>query len=210
MPLSDFGRRALGAARLDPAIYEEVEHDTGANAQALVIVLLSGVAAAVGGGVAPFHPAALVAAVIVAILGWVVWAGLCLVIGTRFFPEAETRSDMGELLRVLGFAAVPGVVQVLGIVAPFRTPIVTLTQVWMILSMVVAVRQALDYTSTLRALGVCVTGWLVQVAVVLALLAALRPVLEPRIEAARRPTDAAPTAGYLGVVKPSGVAPPVE
>lgn len=209
MALSDFGRRVLGAARLDPAIYEEVEHDESATSQALAIVLLSGVGAALG-GLASFQPAALVAGIVVAVLGWGVWAGLCLVIGGRLMPEPQTRTDAGELLRVLGFASVPGIAQALGILAPIRTPVLAITQVWMILAMVVAVRQALDYTSTFRALGVCLAGWIVQVVVVLALLALLRPVLVHRLGETRRPTDAAPTAGYLGVVKPSGVAPPVE
>ncbi|MBI3770532.1 MAG: hypothetical protein HY271_18845 [Deltaproteobacteria bacterium] len=209
MPLSDLGRRAFGAARLDPAIYEEVEHDAGATSQALAIVLLSGAAAALG-GMASLHPATLAVGMCVSVLGWGVWAGLCLVIGGRLFPEPQTETDTGELLRVLGFAAVPGIAQVLGVFAPLRTPVLALTHVWMILAMVVAVRQALDYTSTFRAVGVCLAGWLAQVVVVLALLAMLRPLLVLRVGDGRRPTDAAPTAGYLGVVKPSGVAPPIE
>jgi hypothetical protein len=209
MPLSDLGRRVLGAARLDPAIYEEVEHDTGATGQALAIVLLSGVGAALG-GLGSFQPAALVAGMLVSVLGWGVWAGLCLVIGGRLFPEPQTETDAGELLRVLGFAAVPGIAQALGIFAPLRTPVLSLTQVWMILAMVVAVRQALDYTSTFRALGVCLAGWIVQVVVVLTLFAVMHPLLTRRMGDLHRSTDAVPTAGYLGVVKPSGVAPPVE
>ncbi len=37
------------------------------------------------------------------------------------------------------------------------------TAVWMLVAMVIAVRQALDYQSTLRAVGVCAIGWLVLV-----------------------------------------------
>lgn len=208
MPMSDFGRRLRGAASLDPAIYEEVEHDTGATRQALAVVLLSGVGTAIG--FAGVHPAALLAGMIVAVAGWVVWAGLCLVIGRRLLPEPQTATNAGELLRVLGFAATPGIAQALAIFAPFRTPVLVVTQVWMILAMVVGVRQALDYTSTPRAVAVVVLGWLAQVAATAALLAALLPTFaRPRIDAAR-PGGPVPTAGYLGVVKPSGVAPPVE
>jgi hypothetical protein len=32
----------------------------------------------------------------------------------------------------------------------------------MLIAMVIAVRQALDYTSTLRAVGVCIIGWIIQ------------------------------------------------
>ena len=37
----------------------------------------------------------------------------------------------------------------------------------MLVAMVIAVRQALDYTSTLRAVGVCLIGWLVQVVILI-------------------------------------------
>ncbi len=207
--MSDFGRRALGAARLDPGIFEEVEHDRTATVQAVAIVLLSGAAATVG-RLGSFKPAPLAAGMIVAVLGWVVWAGLCLVIGTRLMPGPRTRSDIGESLRVLGFAATPGISQALAIIVPLRTPVLMLAQVWMILAMVVAVRQALDYERTSRALGVCLAGWAAQIAVMVILLAVARPLVTRRIGTLRPPSEAVPTAGYLGVVKPSGVAPPVE
>jgi hypothetical protein len=38
--------------------------------------------------------------------------------------------------------------------------VVLVADIWMLASMVVAVRQALDYTSTWRAVGVCIIGWL--------------------------------------------------
>ena len=34
--------------------------------------------------------------------------------------------------------------------------------IWMLIAMVIAVRQALDYQSTLRAVGVCLIGWVIQ------------------------------------------------
>jgi hypothetical protein len=37
--------------------------------------------------------------------------------------------------------------------------------IWMLVAMVIAVRQALDYKSTLRAVGVCLIGWIVQIAI---------------------------------------------
>jgi hypothetical protein len=209
MALSDFGRRALGAARLDAAIYEEVEHDRAATAQAFVIVLLAGIGFAVG-RLASFHPSALLAGMLIGVLGWGIWAGLSLVIGTKLLPEPQTQANAGELLRVLGFAAVPGVAQALGAFAPFRTPVLALTEIWMILAMIIAVRQALDYTSTMRAVAVCLVGWIVQLVATVALLAALQPALPSSSTSASRPAETAPSAGYVGVVKPSGVAPPVE
>jgi hypothetical protein len=37
--------------------------------------------------------------------------------------------------------------------------------VWLLVAMVIAVKQALDYKSTARAVGVCLVGWLVSLAI---------------------------------------------
>jgi hypothetical protein len=50
-----------------------------------------------------------------------------------------------------------------------RSIVFPIAAIWMLVAMVIAVRQALDYSSTLRAIGVCVIGWIVQ-AVMLVLL----------------------------------------
>ena len=34
--------------------------------------------------------------------------------------------------------------------------------IWMLIAMVIVVRQALDYKSTPRAIGVCIIGWIFQ------------------------------------------------
>jgi hypothetical protein len=51
-------------------------------------------------------------------------------------------------------------------------PVFAATAVWMLAAMVVAVRQALDYTSTMRAAAVCVLGWslAIGIAIILGLL----------------------------------------
>jgi hypothetical protein len=108
-----------------------------------------------------------------ALVGWVVWAWLTYLIGTRLLPEPQTKADVGELLRTLGFASSPGVIRVVGIVPGLTMLSFLVAAVWMLVTMVVAVRQALDYTSTGRAVGVCVIGFLVQVVILALLFAAL-------------------------------------
>jgi hypothetical protein len=88
-----------------------------------------------------------------------VWALLTYEIGTRVMPEAQTRADVGELLRTIGFAAAPGMLQIFGVVPGASIPAFAITGVWMLVAMIVAVRQALDYTSTARAVAVCCLGW---------------------------------------------------
>ncbi|MGH7727108.1 MAG: YIP1 family protein [Candidatus Eiseniibacteriota bacterium] len=157
--MASFTQRMIGAARLDPAVYEEVEADKGAMGQALGVVLLSagsaGLAATADGGLR-----ALFGVTIAALFGWFIWAFLAWLIGTKLLPEPQTQSDLGELLRTIGFAASPGVLQVLGSVPLFGALIQFIVVVWMLVAMVVAVRQALDYRGTGRAIVVCAIGFL--------------------------------------------------
>jgi hypothetical protein len=80
-------------------------------------------------------------------------------VGGSIMPEPQTRVDVGELLRTLGFAATPGLFQVFGVVPGLRGPLFVLTSIWMLAAMVVAVRQALDYSTIAHALAVCAIGW---------------------------------------------------
>jgi hypothetical protein len=161
-----FVERMIGAAKLDAKVFEEVEADQTATPQALGVVVLASLAGglAVGDGVR-----GLVVGTLAGLVGWVIWAWLIYVIGTRWLPEPDTKSDIGELLRVIGFATSPGILRVIGIVPFLAALVMAVTAVWTLVAVVVAVRQALDYRSTGRAVGVCLIGWIVQI-VIFALL----------------------------------------
>lgn len=168
-----FVQRLIGAAALDTAIYEEVEADLGATTQAFAVVLLSSLAAGLGArGLGGTSPANVAFISIVALLAWAAWALLTFVIGTKLLPGPQTRADVGELLRTIGFASTPGLLRIFGIMPGATVPAFAITAVWMLVAMIVAVRQALDYTSTARAIAVCVLGWALALifAVVLGLL----------------------------------------
>jgi hypothetical protein len=155
-----FLRRVLGAAVLDARTYEEVEADRQASAQAVVIVLFASVASGIGLlGLGAPSPQSLVAGIIGSLVGWIAWAALTFLIGTRLLPEPQTNADLGQLLRTIAFASAPGLLRVFGVI-PFAGPsIYALASMWMLVAMVVAVRQALDYRSTTRAVAVCIVGW---------------------------------------------------
>ena len=104
------------------------------------------------------------------LVGWYVWAFLTYIIGTKLLPEAQTHADHGELLRTIGFASSPGLIRLLAIIPGLGTIIDFLASGWMLVAMVVAVRQALDYESTYRAIGVCLIGWLAQAALLMLLV----------------------------------------
>lgn len=161
--MSTFLERCLGAARLDGRVYEDVEADERTTGQAMLVVALASLAAGIG-AIDQFDTPEIAAAILVSVIAWFVWAGMVTLIGTRLLPEPQTEADLGQVVRTTGFSASPGFLQVLGIV-PALGPIVGIvTNLWMLAAMVVAVRHALDYTSTARAIVVTVLGFVAFVA----------------------------------------------
>ena len=61
----------------------------------------------------------------------------------------------------------------LGIIPGLGDIVFMAAGVWMLVAMVIAVRQALDYTSTWRAVAVCLVGWLVQAVILVSIISLL-------------------------------------
>lgn len=152
--------RIVRAAGLEAQAYEEVEADRGANRGALLVVVLAAVSAGLGLGVGWMGVALLVLS---HLAGWVIWATLIYWIGTRLLPEPQTKSNVGQLLRTLGFAASPGILWGLSLIPVAGPYIFWVISVWVLAAVVIAVRQALDFRSTTRAVAVCALGWAVHV-----------------------------------------------
>lgn len=170
--MTTFPHRLMGASVLDIETYEEVEADRGATAQALIVVLASSLAGGIGASGFMHDREMLVQGIFiwtaVSLIAWAAWALLVFEIGGRLLPEPETSVDVGELLRTIGFSAAPGMLRVFGIVPELAMPVFILTTVWMLVAMIVAVRQALDYKSTARAVGVCALGLALALTIVFA------------------------------------------
>ena len=164
--------RMIRAAKLDVHLYEEVEADQTAMPQAVATVALSSLAAGIG-SLGALGLSGLLVGVIAALVGWFLWAFLTYFIGTKLLPEPGTKADLGELMRTIGFSSAPGVLRVLGFVPVLGVIIVLAASIWMLVAMIIAVRQALDYRSTWRSVGVCLIGWIVQVVLFGMLFAAL-------------------------------------
>ena len=162
--MTSFTDRMIRAAKLDVTVYEEVEADKGAMGQAMGVVILSSVAVGIG-TIGTAGMKGLVFGTVVALAVWFLWAFLTYFIGTRLLPEPQTKADIGELLRTIGFSSSPGVLRILGIIPMLGGLINFIIGIWMLVAMVIAVRQALDYKSTWRAAGVCLIGWIVQVVI---------------------------------------------
>lgn len=166
--MNSFKDRIIRAAKLDVNLYEEVEADKGAMGQAMGIVVLSSVAAGIG-AIGQGGLGGLLTGTIMALIGWYIWAYLTYFIGTKILPEPQTKAAHGELLRTIGFSSSPGLIRVLGIIPGLGSVIFLAASIWMLVAMVIAVRQALDYKSTFRAVGVCVIGWIIQTLIIVLL-----------------------------------------
>ena len=168
--MARFQDRIIRAAKLDVNLYEEVEADKGAMRQAMAVVILSSVAAGIG-TITRAGILGIVMGTVSALVGWYVWAYVTYLIGTKLLPEPQTKADPGELLRTIGFSSSPGLIRILGLIPGLGRLVFFVASIWMLVAMVIAVRQALDYRSTLRAIGVCVIGWVIQVVIFLLLFA---------------------------------------
>ena len=145
--------RMLGAARLNVQTYEEVEHDSGATIQALLVVILVSIASVVGQIIGSSDDVvwAIVIGVIRGVVSWALWALFTWLIGSTLLKTEQTEADWGQLARGTGFAQTPGLLNVLFFIPVLGGILYLVASIWTIVCMVVAVRQSLDYTSTWRA-----------------------------------------------------------
>ena len=149
-------QRMLGAATLRSTTFEEVEADQSATKQALVIVTLSAVAATIGDPRTESIPLG----ILLGIFGWAVWAWVTYLVGTKLLGTKTTVASWGQLARTLGFAQSPGVLKIFGVIPIIGPYIFIAASLWQLAAMIIAIRQALDYTSTLRAIGVAIIGFI--------------------------------------------------
>lgn len=170
--------RMVRAARLEPQLYEEVEADTSALSQAMLVVAISSAAAGigvglrslVGGGEASGVGVALLVGVAGALLTWFIWAFLAYLIGTTLLKGPNTSSNIGETLRTIGFSTSPGILRIFSFIPVVGEILVFAINVWMLIAMVIAVRQALDF-ETWRAVVTTLIGFVIQLVVLVVLLA---------------------------------------
>jgi hypothetical protein len=163
--------RMIRAARLDVSLYEEVEKDVKATNQAILVVVISSICAGIGlaiggqmaGGLGGLVPGLVIGA-ITALVGWFVWSFITYFIGTKLFKGPKTEATYGELLRCIGFSSSPGVLRILFFIPILGAIIVFIASIWSLVAMVIAVRQALDF-STGRAIATCLVGFIVMVVI---------------------------------------------
>src|SRR5262245_42416437 len=155
--------RMMGAARLDVATYEEVEHDTSATMQAAIVVVLAAVAAGIGA--LGDGATGLIGGIVGGIVGWIVYAAATYLVGTKLLAAAQTEADLGQLLRTIGFARTPGILNVVGFVPVLGWIVGLVAAIWVIVTTVIAIRQALEMT-TWRAIATAIIALILDAIVV--------------------------------------------
>ncbi|MFQ6051262.1 MAG: YIP1 family protein [Candidatus Hydrothermarchaeota archaeon] len=166
--------KMIRAARLDISLYEEVEKDPNATKEAFLVVVIASVCGGIGsitaGGIA-----GLILGIIMSVIGWAMWAGIIYLIGVVILKHT---SDMGELLRCLGFADSPGVLNIFGII-PFLGGLIRfVVSIWLLVAFVIAVRQALD-VDTVRAIVISIIGFFVYLILLTVVFGAIFGALGP-------------------------------
>ena len=152
--------RVIGALRLNVATFEDVERDQSATGQAAMVVL----AGAISGGLGTGRLSGIVLGAILGVAGWAVAAYVLMFVGTRLLPGKNTEADFGQVARTIGFAQAPYLLGILGIIPVLGYLIRIVLSIWVLVAMVIAVRQALDYDDTFRAVVVCVIAWVIMFA----------------------------------------------
>ena len=165
--------RMLRASMLDAHVYEEVESDSSAIVQAVLIVVVVAVARGVATLSVTDNILGIAFGIIAGLLSWAVWAFITYMVGTKLLKTGDTESSWGEMARVTGFAQSPGILFLIAVVPVVGTWILPVVSLWQLAAMVVGIRQALDYTSTFRAIGVVLIGFVAVIPLQLILFAVL-------------------------------------
>lgn len=170
--MATLAERMVGAMQANVKTFQEIEADSNAMSQAVAVIVIAGVASLIGniwwvGIGAGVH-------LIASIIEYALWSLVVVLVGTKLMPVPTTKADFNEGFRVIGFTASPGVFNVLAIIPILGSVISFVVWIWILVIGVVAVREVLDYTSTARAIIVCLIAaavcWIIKLVVITPLL----------------------------------------
>ncbi len=143
-------KRMIGVLTLNRGVYEEIESDSSANMQALIVVLIVGLASGFGGAMLVKNfSTGLIGNIVWAVVGWALLSLIVFVIGAKLFGG---EASLAEVMRLLGFAYTPALLGVLGgllalfpfIGAALGTAIYMVAFAWTFITMFIATQEALD------------------------------------------------------------------
>lgn len=156
--MASLPERMIGAMKGDVKTFQEIEADQNALGQAVTVIVIAGVASLIG-NIFRSGISGGILALVMSLIGYAFWTVMIVLIGTKLMPEPATKADFAEGFRVIGFTASPGVFNVLAIIPILGYLLQILISIWMLVIGVIAVREVLDYSSTGRAVIVCLIAF---------------------------------------------------
>jgi len=142
----------IGVFKLDSQTFETIEKDTSLTGTAALIVIVVSIISGLGTGFFNIFShksffGGLIGGVITVVLGWLLWSAITWFVGTNLF---KGQADLGEMLRVIGFAYSPQILSIIPCVGGI------IGTIWTLAAGFVAVRQGLDLDNTKTALTIVI------------------------------------------------------
>ena len=156
----NFSRIILSSIKLDKNLYKD-PNTFGQQSlyYAGLIMMLDGVAGAIA--LNTLYKTNIIFSGITALLSWMVWGGLIYVIGIKLFPDTNTNASFKKILVTVGFAHAPGLFRFFVFMPSLVVPIVFLTQFWIFASLIIGVRETLNFKSNFKSAGVVLIAFLI-------------------------------------------------
>lgn len=154
VPNRSLWRRMIRASLLEADLFEEVEAEHRSIGQAFLVVLFAIAAGGLGSALSGNGLRHVAIDLIEPLVLWLAGSVFSYMVGATFLRGPETVTDYREVLRTTGFAFSPGIFRVLAAVPPSTLgfAFTVAADLWMLTAGIIAVRQALDFT-TLRAIA---------------------------------------------------------
>ena len=146
--------------KLDKSLYTDSRNFGEASIYfAGLIMILDGVAGAVAANTV--IKTAIGLSGLTAILTWFIWAILIYVLGVKIFPDKQTKVSFKKVLTAVGFAHAPGLLRFFAVTPELMIPIIFITQFWIFASLIISIRQILNFKSNLKSFGIVFLSFLI-------------------------------------------------
>ena len=159
--------RVIRVIKLDKTLFAEVEHDESLTSEAFIIVvavsLLAALGTAIGSG--RFFGVFIWNVLSGVILSWGLWSFITLWVGTNIF---DGEADLGEMLRVIGYANAPRFLGVLGFIPLIGWIFSLAGTILSLIAAFLALQEGLDL-DTPKTIATVVIGWIVGLIINIAL-----------------------------------------
>ncbi len=151
--------RMFRAIKLDQSFFEEVAAESSLQPHSVWAVAIFAMATSFGFFSAAGGTAVNIA-LITTMIAWYVWAFSIFYIGSRFFSVEKESADRKTVMRIVAFAAAPGLIRLMGIIPQLAIVVMVVSSVWILIAAVLGLRKVYTQTSTANIAAVTIGAWL--------------------------------------------------